>query len=720
MNTATPFVAPASERRTSPRTEGPVTLTSHADQAQAGSKDRSSPPSVWIRPLRILPGLLLVAALITIQFTALGYGHHWDEQNLYGAAERSVSRGQLLPVGFYDYPSVNYWLVMAAVAADPRIPWRAALDEPARLRDALSTAARDQQRLMLRSRAIFAVVAHLAVLWVYLAVLGWRDSVPEALLAAALLGLSWEFSYHARWVAPDLVLTQAAALAMVALVPAWCGRGGPNWVRLGAVAVGLACGSKYPGGLLLLPLLLTAAIGPLRGGVPLRFRLRLGVECLALFAATYLVTTPGTILEFFDFWNDLRSVSGQYATSLFGYTVEPGWDHACHAGIYLGAVFFSKCMPLAILATGLMLLGAVDLCRREPRVAVLFLIFPVAYFLFFTSRGVMVVRNLLILTPFMAILAACGAGWLRRLARPRPARIAVTAAIAGLVGFNAFAVYESSAAIRSRMSLRPLQQAASYAEARANTGLYVSPRVIKLWRRFGIPVPSGLEADVTAARELLLYSDEAMARSRDWPANDPFMIARSFGAGDVNLNYYPTWRGDSSILLLTAAKAREIAIAPLRYEALLTWIRTTPDLATTPGWGQSRESLVMHPDVGVKLGLGDVYAIPLVPGGARRVRFAATSPESCVEHTDGFSIRFVLRQGETEQTLSEHLVRPEQVRQSGYVELETTLPARTEPANLEIRVGPGPAGNADYDWCWISPVSDTPVAGAPASTPSEG
>ena len=48
-------------------------------------------------------------------------------------------------------------------------------------------------------------------MWLYRLVLTWRGSRIEALLAASLLALSWEVSYHTRWVAPDGLLMQFSA-----------------------------------------------------------------------------------------------------------------------------------------------------------------------------------------------------------------------------------------------------------------------------------------------------------------------------------------------------------------------------------------------------------------------------------------------------------------------------------------------------------------------------
>src|SRR2546428_13803368 len=72
----------------------------------------------------------------------------------------------------------------------------------------------------------------------------------EALLAAALLSCSWEFAYHSRWIAPDAVMAQFLWLSLLCLVAGEIS-GTLSWFYLGAVAMGLAGGTKYTAAFLL-------------------------------------------------------------------------------------------------------------------------------------------------------------------------------------------------------------------------------------------------------------------------------------------------------------------------------------------------------------------------------------------------------------------------------------------------------------------------------------
>jgi 4-amino-4-deoxy-L-arabinose transferase-like glycosyltransferase len=71
-------------------------------------------------------------------------------------------------------------------------------------------------------------------------------------------------------------------------------RGQSGWLWAAAIAVGLAAGAKYPGALLLGPVMLCAA---LRTSATLWQRMARVVTVGALALAIYLVTTPGTVLD---------------------------------------------------------------------------------------------------------------------------------------------------------------------------------------------------------------------------------------------------------------------------------------------------------------------------------------------------------------------------------------------------------------------------------------
>ena len=355
-----------------------------------------------------LPALLPLAIVLATGLWAIDFGAHWDEDKSWLAPlERSFREGVLLP-GRYNYPSLGYWVT--ALATLPEIV--GAIASGSDISETVIPAIHEQP-FRLRIRAIFLCVSCLSILWIYALVLRWRSSRAEALVAASLLGLSWEVAYHMRWVAPDALLMQFAALTMLATVCALHSRDGRRWIVAASVAAGLGTGTKYTGGLLLVPV---ALAGPVtcwslgRDGI-LKRTLLLALICAAAFAVTFFATTPGALLETETFRTDIDYEIEHYKHGGHGiYTVEPGTDHATRALEYLGGHLLSPYVPIAWALAALAILGMVATFRARPALAIILLVFPVSYLAYMTTMRVFFVRNLLVLAPFTAVFSARGLG----------------------------------------------------------------------------------------------------------------------------------------------------------------------------------------------------------------------------------------------------------------------------------------------------------------------
>ena len=192
----------------------------------------------WGAP--VLAGLAILALLVGTGLRGLDFGYHWDEGKLVHALDRLHQDGVPLST-FYNYPSLPYWIAFTVYVAAPPAP-RLGTADPA---------------FHLHIRTAFLVFSSLVLVWVFAAVIaagqhclggGDGDRNPGALLGT---GLSPALD-RPRWTAHGF-------------------RGGDpllrphgpcdnpekrRWIRSAAVAAGLATGSKYPGGLLILPVLL--------------------------------------------------------------------------------------------------------------------------------------------------------------------------------------------------------------------------------------------------------------------------------------------------------------------------------------------------------------------------------------------------------------------------------------------------------------------------------
>jgi hypothetical protein len=487
------------------------------------------------------PVLLLFALAVATGLWGLDFGVHWDERPAHVERVRYlIEQGTWLPDN-YNYPSLNQAFGLLALAPE-------LLRSETRSRDALLEVLAGEAYL-LRYRALLLVVCSLGVAWVYALLLAWRGSRLEAFAGAGALGLSWELAYHSRFVATDALLAQFGALTALGCVRGLGGdgRSARAWLAFAAVAAGLGCGSKYPGGALLVPVL---AAGALRGdarGAPAQ--VRRAAILAGIFAATYLATTPGTVLRFEEFAAWIGFVTRHYAAaSHFGFNVEPGLPHLAKILEYLGTVAFSHFTPIALAFAGLAVIGVAATFRDSWRLGAVLVSFPVVYLAYFSSQGVLIVRNLLVVLPFLAVLAARGFGFAcERARRPLLRRTLAAAALAALAG-NAVWLAVAAETIASRRDHdRWVAQAAAYVDARPRLAFALSPRLERQLARRG-PLPTNA-ADLGAADRVLFYSREPEGWLA-WPANEPRQTRTWFGPFEVNFDYYPVWRGQQRIVVM--------------------------------------------------------------------------------------------------------------------------------------------------------------------------
>ena len=513
---------------------------------------RDSLKAVWARRLITWgPILLLIGLLVWTGLRGVDFGYHWDEQPAQiDPVAWSIRHSTLLP-NSYIYPSVNHWLNLIGVLPWlGRALWTGVTAEE--FTAALLIAPKSPDYLLVL-RSIRIVVASLAPLWTYLAVLAWRRSRREALLAACFLGLSWEIAYHARWVAPDAVVMQFGALTLLFSILAVVRPEQARWRRLAAVAAALATGTKYPAGLLILPVLV-ASVYTRPGERTLPSGLRVTYEVVLLFAGTFLLTTPGALLQPREFLRDLGILRTWYGQGHHGYTVDGGIPHLGLMLEYVGLVLMSPYVPVAAALTLGAIAGTLVIWKESRRLAAVLVLFPVVYVAYFATQGVMIVRNLLVLAPFLALLAGRGAteGVMRipwRVAQ----RIFAGVVIIAILANGAWLVYAAET-IHSRKADRPVAALSTYMGARTDKSFLVSPRVAADLGRIGKVIPSNASMAPVRADLVAVYAFEAMP-NLEWPANIRGLTVRTFGPLEANFDYYPTWEGNDRIVVMTLDRA---------------------------------------------------------------------------------------------------------------------------------------------------------------------
>ena len=506
-----------------------------------GSRPASSPPH---RPV-----------------TASGLRRHWDEDhNKLNAVAFSLQNGFTLLPDSYTYPGVNYWLTLDAMAPELIGEVVNGRLKPAEFRaDLLPVLQTPGFRL--RLRRVFAFVTSLTAVWIYLTVLVWNRPWWEAGCASCLFAFSWEIVYHSRWIAPDTILMQFGALTFLLVSVAW--KTNSRWALYGAaISAGFACGSKYPGGLIVLPILTAVWLSK----KPWR---RAAVDSVVLFAimqVAYLITTPGTLVQPLIFLESLRNSVAIYANGWFGYTVNSGPEHLCKMLYYFATQLFSTFTPVSVALFGFTGVGVWAVCKESWRDAVVLLVFPVCYMLYFSGQNVMVVRNYLIVTPFLFILSARGLAWLAGALRWPTARLGFAAAVAVLIVVNAIDQISAAESVAHRSNKEVfLQDFQRYAASHAGRVLAISPHLERELKNRGF-WPKNLVAESAAGLRgpfdeyVSYYSETISPRESAWPTNQPDSFVAVFGPREVNLNYYTGWWGDDRIISITPALVREMGL----------------------------------------------------------------------------------------------------------------------------------------------------------------
>lgn len=509
----------------------------------------------WASPV-LVPLLILLGT----GFYALDFGPHWDEDNAWlKPLQRSFEIGAPLP-GKYNYPTFGYWLTL--LAAVPEVIW-AKLQGVDVSEHVIATIY--EQPFRLRMRAIFLLVSSLGVVWLYRLVLTWRGSKVEALLAASLLALSWEVSYHTRWVAPDGLLMQFGALTLLACIAAVHRSGGRRWLWLAAVAAGLGCGSKYPGGLLLAPTLVAYGMVVLPDLREKRWLPAAGLLAglLVAFVAAFVAATPGSVFEYEAFRRDIEYERLHYGEGGHGvYTLEAGWPHLRRMLGYLGGQMLSPYDHVAWALAGLAMLGLYAIARERVMLLVLVACFPVLYVAYMSTMIVGMMRNVLVISPFLALFAARGIAYLVEVARPRALRGAVIGATAAVLAGHAIHNAQAAERTRNRSLDRSLTELASHMGRETESVFALSPAIseglgrMNLISSVGETTPEG----DPRATHLAILGIECGRAYNTWVVGPIDLI--TFGPREINFLYYPTaWSYDQRILVMPMETARLVGLA---------------------------------------------------------------------------------------------------------------------------------------------------------------
>ena len=275
-----------------------------------------------------------------------------DEANIVPRAWDVVHGGGLDP-GWYDYPSLIF-LVLA--------PTQIGLDEPSY----------GPARVV---AVLVGVLGVAAAWWLGRVAYGTAAGITGAVGVAVA---TTEVAYS-RMAVTDVLLTLGVTATLALLVS-----GRLEWA---GVAAGLAASAKYPGAVLVVPIVV-AGFGAWR---------RVGIS-VGLAAAAFVVTSPFVVIHAGAAWADFHRVQELAQDGWLGFENDPATPFA------FGLRLWETLGPVVLVAAA----GIVVALRRRARSDLILLSFAAAYGLSLLPSHAHFDRYVLPLVPVLAVLAGRG------------------------------------------------------------------------------------------------------------------------------------------------------------------------------------------------------------------------------------------------------------------------------------------------------------------------
>lgn len=438
------------------------------------------------------------AVFIVAQLFSLQFGSHWDEIKLIDAIATARENGNVFP-GWYNYPSFCFDIgyLLSFFISDVH-----------------------SETFLLTYRIVFVILASAVIPGIYAVLKSLAFHSADAIIWASFFVTSFEFAYHARWVAPDAAGTALAVWAVFFALQ-------PKRIIWAGIFIGLAFSIKYNYLFIALPV----------AWITLYYRPHIGQKMRALAflflaaAAISLCITPALVFKPVDVFHDIRFEMEHYQQGHNGYSVN-GWTEGIPLSFeYAFLRFFPAVFGVAYVLLFFAGLGILRMIRKKLWGVVFPLLgFIVIYTVWVGRYHVWFPRNMLIITPFVLVLSATGWQYVSGFFKTQwnYPRIALLVLCTGGILLNA-----ADSLWHRRPAKSPDFEAYRGWEEKF-------PEKDNIQHSQLLDMGMGILHDTLENPEYyaFIWAEASVSKIK---AGKYSRIYRDFGPRDINLNYYPTW-----------------------------------------------------------------------------------------------------------------------------------------------------------------------------------
>ncbi len=346
-------------------------------------------------PILVLAGIVVLAAAVRLWGLDFGLPHtqaHPDETFIIGLSLAML--GGQPPPPYYDYPWFFVWLSMAASLG--YFVWGLAAGSFSSLAEMAASYELHWAPFFLLNRLLSALFGTASVLAVYAIGTRLRNRIA-GLTAALFLALAHIHSQNSHFGTTDVAMTFFIMLSVALLLRAHA-TGRPWHFVAAGLAGGIAAATKYNAVVLAVPMMLSQGLlivdspGRRLEALGSPRTLLVGVPC----ALAFLTGIPFVFYDYEGFRLAMDLLAGSMAAGSPELGLDSGWVHHFTLSLRHG-------MGVPLLAAGLG--GALLLPVRDVRRGMLFLAFPVAYYVIAGRSLNQFFRYVLPVVPFLCVTA---------------------------------------------------------------------------------------------------------------------------------------------------------------------------------------------------------------------------------------------------------------------------------------------------------------------------